>query len=156
MRKSLFYLGLYMALFQTVCADVPAPSQYYYVLKPSTIQGAGIGVFAAQDLPKGTPLFRKDISESRVAQIKDIPPMFLQYCIYINDQQCIAPTHFDRMTIGWYLNHSHTPNVTHLPKSDPNFWFYALRDIKAGEELVIDYNILAEPEALKEDYYKNS
>ena len=46
-----------------------------------------------------------------------------------------------------------------LPKN-PLIWaskrgnIYALEDIKAGEEILIDYNCLNEPEHLKEDYYK--
>ncbi len=55
------------------------------------------------------------------------------------------------MEIGWYVNHSNTPNAHHL-----NYKYYALRDIKAGEEIVIDYNTLEEAEEAKEDYYKNS
>lgn len=31
---------------------------------------------------------------------------------------------------------------------------YAIQDIKAGDEILIDYNCLDEPEYLKEAYYK--
>jgi len=33
--------------------------------------------------------------------------------------------------------------------------FFAKKDVKAGEEITIDYNNLDEPENAKEDYYKN-
>lgn len=49
-----------------------------------------------------------------------------------------APKNFNRMSIGWYLNHSDTPNAYH----DENHVYYALRIIKNGEEITIDYNLL--------------
>ena len=53
------------------------------------------------------------------------------------------------MSVIRYLNHSKTPNAYHK-----NYNYYALRDIKAGEEITIDYNTLEEPEEAKEDFYK--
>jgi Proteins containing SET domain len=42
---------------------------------------------------------------------------------------------FHRMSIGWYTNHSKQPNV------ETRTW-KALRDIKKGEEITIDYDAL--------------
>jgi SET domain-containing protein len=49
------------------------------------------------------------------------------------------------------LNHSETPNAVHR-----DYEYYALVNIRAGEEITIDYNSLGEPEDAKEDYYKKS
>ncbi|MFW0837647.1 MAG: SET domain-containing protein-lysine N-methyltransferase [Candidatus Komeilibacteria bacterium] len=54
------------------------------------------------------------------------------------------------MHLGWYLNHSKTP--TAYP--DDDYKWYTVRDIKAGEEITIDYNLLAEPAEDKADYYR--
>ncbi len=35
-------------------------------------------------------------------------------------------------------------------------WFYAKINIKEGEEILIDYNSLDEPEENKENYYKTT
>ena len=53
------------------------------------------------------------------------------------------------MEIGWHLNHSRTPNAKHR-----GYRYYALRDIKQGKEITIDYDTLGESEEEKEDYYK--
>ena len=42
----------------------------------------------------------------------------------------------DLLTTSWYLNHSDEPNVA----ADEHYLFYALRDIKAEEELTVDYH----------------
>ena len=118
-------------------------SEFSYVLKPSPL--GGIGVFATHDIAAGTLLANKG-HKIRVLKIKDIPPEFLKYCIYINNEECVCPERFDHMEIGWFINHSATPTYS----------FYALKAIKAGDEIVMDYNSLNEPADLKEDYYKNS
>jgi hypothetical protein len=40
------------------------------------------------------------------------------------------------MTVAWYLNHSKTPNVG----CDQDYTFFALRNIRNGEELTADYH----------------
>jgi hypothetical protein len=48
-----------------------------------------------------------------------------------------CPVHFNRLTMSWYLNDpkpGEKPNV----RCDEAFEFYALRDIKRGEELTVD------------------
>lgn len=53
--------------------------------------------------------------------------------------------------IGWYINHSREPNIHKIGEDH----IVTSRAIKAGEEILIDYNQLNEPEHLKEDYYKH-
>lgn len=122
-------------------------TEFSCILKPSTI--SGIGVFAAHDIAKGAPVFTNKHPTRRM-KISDVPPEFIKYCVYVSDDECIAPERFDRMTIGFYLNHSDTPNIKKISDTEA----IAARDIKAGEELVMDYNQLNEPEHLKEEYYK--
>lgn len=135
-------------------------SEFSFMLKPSTL--GGVGVFAVHDIPAGTPLFRTD-HRSRTFQTKDVDPEFVKFCIFIDDETCRGPERFDRMEIGWYVNHSATPNVA-KQEADQNltlferkkYDLYTTKDIKAGDEIVIDYNYLNEPEHLKEDYYRQS
>jgi SET domain-containing protein len=47
-----------------------------------------------------------------------------------------APLDFVRISAGWYTNHSEKPN---LGSDDGDVTYYALRDIRKGEELTIDY-----------------
>ncbi len=133
-------------------------SELSFVLKPSPL--GGVGVFAAHDIAAGTHLFTQPY-RVRTLKVKDIPQEFMNYCIYINYEECICPEQFDRMEIGWYVNHSSDPNIVNKtqakdPRSLDNRNVYAIKDIKAGEEILIDYNYLKEPEHLKEDYYKLS
>ena len=86
--------------------------------------------------------------DSFVRNKKDVPKFFRKYCVDMGDE-LICPKDFGRMEIGWYLNHSKTPNAHHR-----NCNYYALCDIKSSEEITIDYNTLEEPEEAKEDYYK--
>lgn len=123
-------------------------TEFSFILAPSHL--GGIGVFATHDIDKGTPLIPGRFTKV-VRNKKEIPPDFLKYCIFINDEECWCPERFDRMEIGWYINHSDDPNI-----GKKNDVVYVLRDIKKGEEILIDYNELDEPEHLKEAYYKKS
>lgn len=134
-------------------------TEFSLILGASSL--GGIGVFAVHDIPAGTMLSYKG-HNIRILKVKDIPLEFIKYCIYINDNECICPERFDRMEIGWFFNHSATPNIalneivlSNIDIYDgaiPAHTLYALADIKAGQEVLIDYNDLNEPEHLKESY----
>lgn len=47
-----------------------------------------------------------------------------------------APLNFLRISVGWYMNHSETPN---LQSDDGDVTYYALKDIELGEEVTMDY-----------------
>lgn len=52
-----------------------------------------------------------------------------------------APPNPIKMSIAWYINHSSKPNV--IVTVSPTRWIIrARRDIKAGEELTVDYGTL--------------
>ena len=125
-------------------------NEFSFVLKPSAISGAGIGVFAVHGIVKGTRLCIADSSDLRTFIKKDVPKELLKLCIILKDGLCICPKKFNHAWIGWYVNHSHNPNTEMLEKES----YYATRDISAGEEILIDYNIFNEPEEFKEDYYR--
>lgn len=134
-------------------------SEFSFIVKPSPL--GGVGVFATHDIPIGTQVFSPTISVKRILKVKDVPAELLKYCIYTNDEECIAPERFDRMEIGWYLNHSSTPNIAkknllqHDQVSDRvQKPFFVIKEIKAGDEILIDYNYLNEPDHLKEDYFR--
>ena len=127
-------------------------NEFSFILKPSKY---GVGVFTVQDIAKGTYLRlfgNEKIFEHRIRTLnnKNIPEAFKDYCMNRGDKS-ICPEDFGCMPVGWYLNHSKNPNAIHK-----DYNWYALRDIKEGEEILIDYNSLEEPEETKEDYYKKS
>lgn len=134
-------------------------SEFSFILKPSPLRG--IGVFATHALSAGTVLF-SGTHKVRTLHVKDIPQEFIKYCVLVNDEECLCPERFDRIEIGWHLNHSSGPNIALMKQnadaigSSTDSRMYVIKDIKAGEEILIDYNSLNEPEHLKEDYYKDS
>ena len=60
-----------------------------------------------------------------------------------------TPKDFGQMEIGWYINHSGTPNAHHV-----DYKYFASCNIAEGSEITIDYNTLGEPEEYKDDYYR--
>jgi SET domain-containing protein len=127
-------------------------NEFSFLLKPAEY---GVGVFAAHDIKKGAHLRMFGSEEaldtrSLVRNKKDVPEAFRDYCMDWGDK-LICPKDFSVMPIGWYLNHSKSPNASR----DERYWWHAAHDIKAGEEITIDYNSLEEPERVKEDYYRH-
>ncbi len=127
-------------------------TEFSFILKPTE---HGIGVFATNDIPKDTylRLFGTETEETDMSvlrDLKDVPELFRSYCVYQAGGKLVSPQDFGRIEIGFYLNHSKNPNVYHSEIYD----CYAKRDIKASEELTIDYNDFKEPEEYKENFYK--
>jgi SET domain-containing protein len=115
-------------------------SHTYTRLKPSSIQG--VGVFAIQNVKKGTYIFPDDNQNMRwieAKKLKNLPRQLLKlykdFAIVKNGKYGV-PWSFDRLTPAWYLNHSDRPNVA----IDRYYRFYAKRNIKSGEELTVDYS----------------
>ncbi len=125
--------------------------RFSFVLKPSTINNAGVGVFALHDIDKDTymELFLKDFQEE-LRDEKDVPKELQVYCLNHESGKLLCPKFFNRMDIGNYLNHSEDPNLRY----EKGKGYFALRDIKAGEELFANYRELSEPEDKWEDFYK--
>jgi SET domain-containing protein len=124
--------------------------EFSFILKPSS---HGIGVFAVHDIKNGTylRLFGNEKlleNKTRTMNKKDVPEIFQDYCID-RGKTLICPEDFGYMPVGWYLNHSKEFNAIHK-----NYNWYASRDIVAGEEILIDYNSLEEPDEARKDFYK--
>lgn len=129
-------------------------NEFSFILKPSE---HGVGVFTTHDIANDTRLrlwgnqTEDDVDRSRIFDKEAVPKAFRGYCVDRGDK-LLCPNDFGLMEIGWYVNHSDIPNAY-----QKNYkWFYAKRDIKEGEEILIDYNSLNEPEKNKEDYYKTT
>lgn len=121
------------------------------MLKVSTICDAGIGVFALHGIAKGVwlELFPRGY-RSRKFKSSELPEAFRSYCTAKPNDVWAAPRQFNRMSIGWYLNHSAAPNVEW---DDDLNGYVSARDIAEGEELFIDYNLLEEPAEKKAPFY---
>lgn len=121
-----------------------------FILKPSTIAGGGVGVFAIHDIEKGTRLdiYNNDFDE-KLYDLTEIPEELQAYCVSREGGKIQCPKFFNRMGIGNYLNHSNDENAHWDGKS-----YFAKKDIKKGEEIFADYNELGEPEETKAPYYK--
>jgi SET domain len=126
-------------------------SELSFMLRVSRIDGAGIGVFALHGIAKGVWLevFPRGY-ESRKLAGAQLPEALRSYCTAKPNDVYAAPRAFNRMSIGWYLNHSATPNAVW---DDDLNGYVSARDIAEGEELLIDYNLFEEPDDKKAPYY---
>jgi hypothetical protein len=122
--------------------DLVKWTEFSSVLKPSLVDD--LGVFATHDIPSGTVLFAGRKHKIRRLKIEDIPTELIKYCVNITNKECVCPERFDRMEIGWYINYSSTPNIAKKKRDDLlamdeiSSEFYAIKDIKAGDEILLD------------------
>lgn len=132
-------------------------SEFSFILKSSE---HSVGVFVTHDIKNGTyldlfPGQAAGVNPNRVLKKSDVPHVFWGFCIERAKGEMMCPQNFNALPIGWYLNHSALhANATHKNPDDKDYLWYASRDIFAGEEILIDYNTLGEPESAKEEYYK--
>jgi hypothetical protein len=126
-------------------AGSPLPHRNLYTrLRASS---TGVGVFAIRDIPEGTKLFIGDIGEtarvpvSIVDELQDaeLRRMYYDFCPVV-EGFFIAPVDFNQITMGWYLNHSHYPNV----QINAGLQFVTARLIRLGEELTANYTTYSE------------
>jgi len=94
----------------------------------------GLGVFARRDFARGEFVFRR--RHGRVIANGDIPSLSAE------DQRHLCELDYETSAVllppGCYLNHSCDPNAI---RSGVNV--YTRRDIRAGEEITIDYRLNA-------------
>jgi hypothetical protein len=104
----------------------------------------GIGVFAIRAIPKGVhPLQTmsqpKEVKFTR-KEIAELPKSVRQqiniFCYHHKDEVRVSAMGLNTMDMAFYLNHSKSPNLR-MKKSGE---FEALRRIKTGEELMMDYD----------------
>ena len=114
----------------------------YVMIKPSPIEG--IGVFAIRDIPKGCrKMFSKGIGEwikIPKAEVELLPAhskiLIETYCLYDEENYFVPDYGFKVMDLVNFLNHSDNPNIISINDGEE---FEALSDIKAGQELLINY-----------------
>ena len=121
----------------------------YIMLRPSPIQG--IGIFVVQDIEKGCrEMFSKpDATDQWVKlskeEVEALPLhsklMVENYCLYDEDHYFVPDYGFKKIDISLFLNHSTTPNILSINDGE---YFEAMRDIKIGEELLIDYGTIVD------------
>jgi hypothetical protein len=95
------------------------------------------GVFATVDIPKGTLFHEAPVVPYPNEEHVHIEKTAIADYVYeygINHSAII-------LGYGMLFNHSYTPNATYdISFEKHTFDFYAYTDIKAGEEILINYN----------------
>lgn len=123
----------------------------WVMIKPSPIDG--IGVFALLDIPSGCrSMFSKANEQEQwipitKTEVENLPAhakaLIENYCLYDADNYFVPDYGFKKMDLVNFLNHANEPNVISI--NDGEF-FEAIRDIKKGEELFIDYGEIVDVE----------
>lgn len=121
----------------------------YVMLKPSAIEG--VGVFAVRNISKGCrDMFSKPTAQDQwitlsMKEVEELPThaQFLvgNYCLFDHENYFVPGHGFKCIDLSLFLNHSDTPNLLSVHDGD---YFEALRDIHAGEELLIDYGTIVD------------
>ncbi|MBS1515018.1 MAG: SET domain-containing protein-lysine N-methyltransferase [Bacteroidetes bacterium] len=109
-----------------------------FELRPSPIHG--VGVFAVVDIKQGELLDLFEAGDDHFIPFEQVaaskfPEKIIEKYSIMGDEGYSGPKNFHRMSIGWYLNHSDTPNAY----CTEDYHFYALREIAADEEITVDY-----------------
>ena len=117
----------------------------YLVLKPSVVNG--IGVFAIRDIPAGCRgMFSEPENnwiEISKKEITNLPvyarELVYSYCVFDNDSYYVPDYGFKIIDLVNFLNHSESSNIKPINGGE---FFEAIREIKAGEELFMNYEDL--------------
>ncbi|MCW3091196.1 MAG: hypothetical protein JWP81_2265 [Ferruginibacter sp.] len=84
-------------------------------------------------------------------EVDGLPPhsktLVETYCLYDEENFFIPEDGFKKMDLVNFLNHSDSPNIISINEGE---FFEALRDIKAGEELLVDYGELVNERSIDE------
>lgn len=101
---------------------------------------------AIRDIKKGSKVFFGDddpivwVHRSKLKRVPaELMKLYDDFCI-VDKGRYGCPKNFNQLTVAWYLNHSSKPNVV----ADKEYTFYALCDIKKGQELTVDYDTFSE------------
>ncbi|MGG0656410.1 SET domain-containing protein [Rummeliibacillus pycnus] len=97
----------------------------------------GRGLFASRDIKKDELI---EVSPAVISPNREWKylkkTVLFYYCFYWGDDDTAIV-----LGLGSLFNHSYTPNITfYNNEENSSVDFYALRDIKEGEELTINYN----------------
>jgi hypothetical protein len=111
----------------------------------------GVGVIAIIDIPKETNIFENDLMEVLWIKKSDFDSakmepeqrkLYKDFCIFKNGMIGV-PKNFNSITPGWFINEP-GPNMESNVYADKDYNFFALRDIKQGEELYVKYETFSE------------
>jgi uncharacterized protein len=105
----------------------------------------GLGLFAEEDIPAGTILWRFEPLLDRVIRETELVGLPDQVSRFID----IYSEHFPDLGLlvlsgdnDRYTNHSDDPNTEVILPNGPEAQVRALRDIAAGEEITCDYTVI--------------
>jgi hypothetical protein len=110
-------------------------------VRPSTLAGAGDGIFAREAAAKGEFLGMDFPSYRKLCTDRDVPalPEEVRRFSWRHVEHVCFEAH-DRRSTADLMNHSFDPNVLwHLGH------YFAAREIRAGDELFVDYRYLFAP-----------
>ena len=104
----------------------------------------GVGVFAIRPIKKGLNPLKSRTAYREIKfthdEIKTLPPgvrkQIMMFCYYDENEVLISTMGMNTMDFSIYLNHSKQPNL----RMTKDGAFEALRSIKIGEELTMDYD----------------
>ena len=107
---------------------------------PSSIHG--MGLFALDPIPKGTPIWRFEAGFDHCfspTQFAALPPLAREHTRWF----CFLSRETGDIILSGdhacFINHSPKPNTGAPPDCGPSVVTTALRDISAGEEITCDY-----------------
>jgi SET domain-containing protein len=111
---------------------------------------AGVGVLAIKDIPKGTNPFKHlskekekivELTESDVEKLNPNVKRLLRNFFGNGNTYDVLAAGPNYINISFYLNNSKNPNLDIIETDNSEYLeFITNRDIKEGEELMIDYS----------------
>ena len=121
----------------------------FATLKPSPLHG--IGVFAITAIQKGERKIFSDhesewieVSKEEVDALpQHAKDLIENHCLFNETHYYVPEYGFKIFDLAVYLNHSDQPNLISVNEGE---FFEAIRDIEAGEELLIDYGTIVDSE----------
>lgn len=102
----------------------------------------GLGLFAAQPIPAGTPVWRREPGFDRAfptAEVARLPAPAQAHLRHYGFLEAASDRWVLDGDLAIFMNHSSVPNTGAPGVEGPAEVTYALRDISAGEELTCDY-----------------
>lgn len=127
-------LMLLLAILIEITQSILRMSEQIMVLKPSLIEGAGVGCFALSAIGLGERITVGHRENNRRLPEQEIHDSYLKYCPLLDSGLYLAPANFAVMSVLWYINHAREPNL-----QTEGWRLYATRDIDEGEELTMYY-----------------
>lgn len=111
-------------------------------VRPSSLPGAGRGIFALDSAPAGAFLGMDFCNPKRITpedQVLDLPPEIRMYSWRQIEHVCFAANP-DHRAAADLMNHSFEPNIHwHLGH------YFAAKEIQKDDELLLDYRHLLSP-----------